>query len=382
MAAPAVMSPRSGLAAGLAALKRWRWLILAATLAAGVAGYVTAGGGPPTYESRAVLLVGPISTDLDTLRAAGQLGETYAQLATSGPALAATAQSAGVRGGPLDVRASASPVTRLLNITVRAPDAQLAGRIANANAAELVKLAAQRKPASPGYLQIISPATAGARTSGPGNLTIAIVAALAGLLGTLALALALDRSGTAVHDVEDLERLSGASCIGRVSHSALRAGRGGDPVVERDPSSPAADEYRLLAARLGLSGLHSLLVIGDDEDGATVAANLAAALGASGSRVALLEVDDRDPGIRRNGANGHGGPKARLARAAAKADIVLLHAPSLQQCPAALRWAACTEGTLLVVRRDRTSRDDVQATADHLGLAHASLVGTVLADAR
>jgi hypothetical protein len=61
---------------------------------------------------------------------------------------------------------------------------------------------------------------------------------------------------------------------------------------------------------------------------------------------------------------------------------VLLSAPSLQQCPAALQWAACTEGTLLVARRDRTSRDDVQVTAEHLGRARASLVGTVLADAR
>jgi capsular polysaccharide biosynthesis protein len=361
-------------------LKRWRWMFLAATLAAGVAGYLTAGGGPPTYESRAVVLVGPISTDLDTLRAAGQLAETYAQLATSGPALAATARRAGVRAGPLDVRASASPITRLLNITVRASDPHLAAQLANANAAELVKLAAKRKPASPGYLRIISPAAAGDRTSGPGNLTIAVVAALAGLLGTLTLALALGGSGTAVHDVEDLERLSGASCVGRVSQSALRAGHGQDAVVRRDPGSPAAAEYRLLAARLGLSSLHSLLVIGDDEDGATVAANLAAALEASGIRVALLEVEGQDPGLRRNGTNGHSGPQARLARAAAKSDIVLLYAPSLHQCPAALRWAACTEGTLLVVRRDHTSRDDVQTTADHLGLARATLVGTVLTD--
>jgi capsular polysaccharide biosynthesis protein len=382
MAAPAAMRPRTGLAGGLGVLQRWRWILVAATLAAGAAGYLTAGGGPPTYESRAVLLVGPISTDLDTLRAAGQLGETYAQIATSGPALVATARRAGVRGGRLDVRASASPVTRLLNITVRASDAQLAARVANANAAVLVDRAAQRKPVSPGYLQVISPASAGDPTTGPGNVTIALVAALAGLLGTLALGLALDRSGTAVHDVDDLEQLSGARCVGRVSRSALRGRRGRDPVVERDPGSAAADEYRLLAARLGLSGLHSLLVIGDDEDGATVAANLAAALEASGSRVALLEVESQAAGPRPNGANGQGGPKARIARAATKADLVLLHSPGLQQCPAALRWAACTEGTLLVVRRYQTSRDDVQVTAEHLGRARASLVGTVLADGR
>jgi capsular polysaccharide biosynthesis protein len=378
--AAAGMRHRSGLAGGLTVLKRWRWMLLAGTLAAGVAGYLTAGGGPPTYESRAVLLVGPISTDIDTARVAGQLAETYAQIATSSPALAATAQRAGVRSGPLDVRASGSPVTRLLNITVRASDPRLAARIANANAAELVDLSAQREPVRAGYLQIISPAAAGDPTGGPGNATIAIIAALAGLLGTLALALALDRSGTAVHDVEDLERLSGANCVGRMSHAALRGGRGRGPVVERDPGSPAADEYRLLAARLGLSGVHSLLVIG--EDGLTVAANLAAALEASGARVALLEVDGHDPAPGRNATNGHAGPKVRLARAAAEADIVLLSAPGLQQCPSALGWAACTEGTLLVARRDRTPRDDVQVTAEHLGRARASLVGTVLANAR
>ena len=38
--------------------RRWRWMLLAAAVAAGVAGYVTAAGCRPAYESRADVLVG------------------------------------------------------------------------------------------------------------------------------------------------------------------------------------------------------------------------------------------------------------------------------------------------------------------------------------
>jgi len=68
--------------------RRWRTLLVVAALVAGIVGYAVGAGGHKTYEAKAVLLVGPINTDLDTVKAAGQLGQTYAELATTQPVLA------------------------------------------------------------------------------------------------------------------------------------------------------------------------------------------------------------------------------------------------------------------------------------------------------
>ena len=67
----------------LAILRRWWWTLLVAAWVAGLMGYVFAGRIEPTYESSARLLVGPINSDTNTLRASSQLVQTYAELATS-----------------------------------------------------------------------------------------------------------------------------------------------------------------------------------------------------------------------------------------------------------------------------------------------------------
>ena len=377
-----------GLAGILAVIKRWRWMLVAATLAAGFAGYLTASSGEPTYESRAVLLVGPISTDLDTLRASGQLAQTYAELATSNPVLNATARRLGLRDARLSIEASANEVTRLLTVEVRDRDPQVAARVANAHAAELMRVAAGRRSAAdgPGRMQVVDPAEPGEAGVGPGPGTIAALAALVGLLGALALALLLDRSGDAVRTAEDLEALTGTACVGSVGRGALRRDSSGRPIVERAPRSRAADEYRRLAARLTVTGRRSLLVLGMEDEAAAVALNLAAALKAGGARVAVVDVERRGLELangagagRRNGSHGTGGSNALLERLAGETDVVLLHAPPIHRSPTGLRWAGLAEGTVLVAQRDRTARRELAATVESLVLVQANLVGTVLA---
>jgi uncharacterized protein involved in exopolysaccharide biosynthesis len=55
-------SLRPPLASFLPVARRWRWMLLAAALAAGVAGYVTAAGSGRAYESRADILVGSVNS--------------------------------------------------------------------------------------------------------------------------------------------------------------------------------------------------------------------------------------------------------------------------------------------------------------------------------
>jgi capsular polysaccharide biosynthesis protein len=433
----------SGVPGVLAVMKRWRWMLLAATLAAGIAGYATASRGEPEYQSSAVLLVGPLSSNNDTLTAAGQLAQTYAQLATTRPVLAATARRVHVREIRTGVEANASALTRLLTIRVRQNDPRLAAAIANAEAAELIAVAERRRGTSPGAgrLRVVEAANADLTPTGPEPAAIALLAATVGFLSALALALLFDRSGDTVKTAYDLEAITGVPCVGSLSRAALRRSRADASVVAAEPRSRAADEYRLLAAKLSASGPSSLLVMALDGDSAVMTHNLAAALAAAGSQVAIIDVSatheppagaeaedgildvepepERRPGGRVNGTrllseatNGHAhathepddpdepegleqvhtgaivaarrsgpsGPRALLEEIGRDSDVVLLHAPPLQRSPDGLAWARAAEGTVLLAQRDRTVARDLRAATETLQLVQARLVGTVLAE--
>jgi capsular polysaccharide biosynthesis protein len=444
--AAAPQSAPSGISGVLAVMKRWRWMLLAATLAAGLAGYATASRGEPEYESSAVLLVGPLSSNNDTLTAAGQLAQTYAELATTRPVLDAVARRVRVREIRTGVDANASALTRLLTVRVRQNDPRLAAAIANAEAAELIAVAERRRGLSPGAgrLRVVEAATPNLSPTGPEPAAIALLAATVGLLAALALALLLDRSADTVKTPYDLEAITGVPCVGSLSRGALRRSRSEVSVVAAEPRSRAADEYRLLAAKLSASGQRSLLVMALDGDSAVMTHNLAAALAAAGSQVAIIDVSathehptapeeedddivdlesepepDRRPGSRANGTrrlsaviNGHvddaydpdepdeplgleevhtgaivaarrsgpAGPRALLEELKRDSDLVLIHAPPLQHSPDGLAWARAAEGTVLLAQRDRTVARDLRGATETLQLVQARLVGTVLAE--
>ena len=138
--------PGAGRGSFAAVVRRWRWMLAIAAVAAGCIGYVIASSSTPTYNATAQLLVGPINTsDTDVLQASGQLAQTYAQLATSRPVLAATSRRVGgVQDLEQSVSASANAVTRLLTLQVSSRDPRLGARIANAEAAVLIDIATQR----------------------------------------------------------------------------------------------------------------------------------------------------------------------------------------------------------------------------------------------
>jgi capsular polysaccharide biosynthesis protein len=379
-----------GVARFLAVLRRWRGMLLAAAVTAGLIGYFVASSGTPTYESRAVLLVGPINTDLDTLRAAGQLAHTYAQLATSRPVLAATERRLALRNLSRNVTASANDVTRLLTVSVRDHNAEQGARIANAHAQELVALAARRRTRTPGpgELQIVDPAEPAGSPAGPGAVPIALVSALAGFLGALGLALLLDRGGSTLRGSEDVTALPGAACVGLLSREALRATPG---LVERAPGSRMAEEYLLLAAKLRAIGERSLVLLRAEGTGDGVTANIASAMAVRGARVVLLDVEADRVSLMEPAAAAATLPPAGLAGVhtadearnvldeyQAEAEIVLVDAPSIQRSSSGLIWASVADGTLLVAQIDRTQRGDLVDAAHSLRLVHARLLGTIL----
>ena len=107
----------------LAIFRRWWWTLLVAAWVAGLMGYVIAGRIQPTYEASARLLVGPINSDTNTLRASSQLVQTYAEIATSSGLLEDTVAEMGVppeaaAGLQGAVRTIANDTTRILTIRV------------------------------------------------------------------------------------------------------------------------------------------------------------------------------------------------------------------------------------------------------------------------
>jgi Mrp family chromosome partitioning ATPase/capsular polysaccharide biosynthesis protein len=392
-------------------------MLLVAGVAAGLAGYVSASSSQPTYDAKAVLLVGPLSTEIDTLRAAGNLAQTYAQLAMSRPLLTATEQKLKLPGIGSDIKATASQVTRLLTIDARDANPVLAAKIANTHAALLMERAAARKPrpGGPGQLQMVDPAAPEKVAVGPGAALIALMAALAGIGGALGLALLLDRPGEAINSSDDLKGL-GVSFLGMLEKGAGKRDRTGRSILDIAPRSRAAEQYRLLAAKLVALGSRSLLVLSTEDDGGAVAANIAAALGASGARVALLDADEgseQEPAsrgwrsrLRKAELEAGGDEEAQegggvqvltrpaalpsstgaldqarqmLADLGAEHDMVVVHARPLGRSVSALAWGRITDGTLLVAVRDRTPTEDLRTALESLELVRAPILGTVLA---
>jgi capsular polysaccharide biosynthesis protein len=146
----------------------WRraWIVVLATAGAAFAAHVAATAHPRVHEANAVMLVGPLKADIDTLRASGPLAETYAELAQSRPVLAATDRRLHEPGAASAITTSANQTTRLLTVEARDADAARAARIANAHAATLVALAAS--PAVYVWLNVVEgwgPVQSGIATS-------------------------------------------------------------------------------------------------------------------------------------------------------------------------------------------------------------------------
>jgi hypothetical protein len=166
-------------------------------------------------------------------------------------------------------------------------------------------------------------------------------------------------------------------CLASVGRAALRRRR--TQVVQHAPHSRAADEYRLLAAKVDALGARSLAVVSvDGAQGTLVAANLVGALRARGARVAVVDPDDAaGDGEQRLSDRGSEGARAALARLA-ESDVVVLYPAGGAGSPTGLAWAGVAEATLLAVQRQRTARRDVTSAVRSLRLVQARLAGTVL----
>lgn len=343
--------------------RRWWALLIASALLAGLGGYAAASGGPPVYESRVRLLIGPVSMGLEELRASDLLSRTYAELITSDVLLESTIQELGLERTPDDlrdeVRATADGPTRLLIIRVRDGDPQVAADIANAIAAQLAgyierseaAAAARATEAAPvtAPAEAASPAAAPAATATEGTDTAAtdpvvtdtgvtdggvfdatatgtegvlvldaaqpgelvasragitgVIAGVAGLAAAFAIAITFTSLRETVRDESEVARVTGVETLGVVRRGAGVPAR--SLAVWSRPDSPRAVDCRMLATKVELlcrqQGLRSILVLGssDGADAGELAANMATVLAERRTRVALVDADHHSRSVTR-----------------------------------------------------------------------------------
>jgi capsular polysaccharide biosynthesis protein/Mrp family chromosome partitioning ATPase len=323
---------------GLVSLaKRWWWFLALGALIAGVAAYAGASRLTPTYEAEVQLLTGPINTDFGTLRAAGELARTYAELASSRRVVDGTIRTLRLPYEREELRtsitATSNEVTRIVTIRVRDADPDRAARIANRLARQLTRLstttprqtteaqdvlmaqteiatlpseiqerirAAARKALGlplAGQLQVVDPADPPAEPVAPQKTLLTLLAAFAGVLLAGVVVLLREYPGRAIESEEALADISRLPVLGSVNGTKPRPDQ---PLeVEAEAMSPSADAYRVLAAKIGFADrerpVRSLLLIGSEgtKGSGAMAANLAAVLAETG-KVTLVDANAAD----------------------------------------------------------------------------------------
>ena len=122
-------------------LKRWWWLLVAATLIAMVSSYLATVRQPPIYQTLASLMIGQVITDPNPTGAeftlSRQLAENYAEIANREPVKIATMEALGLSWLP-DYRATALPNGQFIEIVVTDIVPERAQAVANEIARQLI----------------------------------------------------------------------------------------------------------------------------------------------------------------------------------------------------------------------------------------------------
>lgn len=412
-------------------MRRWAVVIIMATIIAGGIGLVLGLTATPTYESRSQLLIGPLNTDSDTLRASQQLASTYSEIAGSNPLLISVAGQLKVPVKEIrtGVRVRSDTATRLITIRVRNSNARTASMVANAIAKAMIQRTQGAVVRPEGSLTLTDPASVPKSPIAPRVRLIVPLAAASGLLGAVTLVLLIEYLSDSAKSEDEVEDLAGVVCLPVVSGRIGRNASTG--LIARDASAKTLSDHRLVATHVELAASHMrcVLVVGlaDDDGTGTLAANLATIYAGRRDRVTLVDAGVgeitrfaglRDlPGLSEAlahpgtvgsfvsrpvapvpaGIVGVGtsgrleavrvGDASRLIDELAgppsdtPTDLVVVHAPSPLTSAAALVWARVADATILGVRRDRTRRDAVSAAATNLRTTGARLVAAVLHDA-
>lgn len=381
----------------MTALRPWAWLLVLVSLAGGVAGYTAATLRAPVYEASTTVLVGPVLGEVDAQRAATEATATYAELATSDPALESIGATVGLSASALRETVTVTPnsETRLIDIRAVSTSAVQTVQVADATAEQLVSLSVDGAPDAVGQVRVVAPASQTPQEVPDNALPFALLAALVALVAGALLVLLLERNRQTVRSAAQAEQLTKLTVLAAVPPRSRRSGE-----------DRSASAYRLLATHLEFRGrggqVVAVLGVRDDSAERVVAQNVAQALAAGGSRVLLTDAGSGSrPAARRclvlePGADGSVATRAEeidpslpsTVGAAASAavleslrhgmDFVIVTLRPLSVSADSVNWLAASDTVLLVAESGLADGYQLATAAEAVKLTRPQLAGLVL----
>ncbi|HBY96461.1 MAG: polysaccharide biosynthesis tyrosine autokinase [Ardenticatenaceae bacterium] len=281
-------------------------------------------------------------------------------------------------------------------------------------------------------VKIVEPAIAAVAVGSQLRLKV-LLAGLSGLILALAIALIFEFVDDTLETVEDLAQAAGIPILSTIARYKVPRGAGREGlVVEALPESLAAEDYRMLGAKLRYSSdnraLRSVLISSSqtDDDTAETASNLAITLVQTGSRVVLVDANLRRPMLGKlfDLDNSRGLTDILTSRAKrpevvpvswapglsvlpsgsvssnsfqllasprmvelvkqleSLADMVIIVAPPLLSFAGSLILASRVDGVIIVARGGKSRREALNSTVENLRSLGAHIVGTILHNSR
>jgi capsular exopolysaccharide synthesis family protein len=423
-------------------LLRRRWRILAlATMLGLAASLALALGSTPVYEAKTEAFVSLRQAGSDSLAAyQGSLFSqdrvrSYTQVVTSpavtGPVVSQLKLTMTPDQLASKISVTAPANTVLIQIFVRDPSAERARAIAAAVGQQFGKAvssleAPNAATSSPVKVTLIRQPTLPTSPVAPRTGLLVAIGTLLGIAVGLGAAVIRDALDTSVKGASDLEKLTTAPLLGEIGFDRTASA---EPLVTAlDQRSARAEAFRSLRTNLRFLDVESPIKVVAvtsavaEEGKSTTACNLAITLALAGVDVILVEGDLRRARVATymgiEGAAGltdvllgrspvddvlqrWAGQRLRvlpsgqlppnpsemlgsarmhelLAELRDQADMVIVDAPPLLPVTDAAVLAPSCDGTLLVVRHGRTTRDQVGRALSSLTNVNARLLGTVM----
>ena len=202
--------------------------VVLTTLMVAIAGALYALASPPRYVATSTLLVGPVTSDVDTLRAAQSLTNTYSQLMVSPTAVQDAGRRAGLSSAAVTDAANVTfnSDTRIVVLNVTTDTSAQSRVIASTLTTELTRTVGTVDPTAPGALRVLTaqPQTAEEVTRSP--VRYAILGGVGWLLLAIAVlaAFAAGTPRTRSREVDE-ERSAQSSAASDPSRSSRRRSR-------------------------------------------------------------------------------------------------------------------------------------------------------------
>ncbi len=380
--------------------RRWWRRIVATTVAGALVGLLAVSLLPPTYEGRALLLVGPVDTNLDTQNSAGRLARTYASLVTSRAVLDPVAQKFGLDVKELadQTQTTASETTRFLTVVVEDDSHDVAVGAANEMVAILIKLVGPA-PSPEGAITIVDAADPSAPPIGPIVPLIVALTTVAGFVVAMLLLILGESFSETVRDQEDIGPGVDVPVVAVLTRDVETSGgtRG----------TRAADlamvTGRLIATSRSQANVQVAVAgTGTGNASAHVTARLAAELAALGGSVSVIDAGGgrvapllramSDPLETSRTKGGEvemlrvDGGAIRLVHrmniastlAAAEPGVTVVHVDSPTASVVQLRWIEIAAYVVVVVGLDESRREDLHRGLEVLKVLGAEILGIVV----